>query len=159
MARLLDRMAMLYDYMQAGSTIIESDDYPSYGISVEWPTDTATIWRGSAQSLADQFVLKKHLVDAAIAKLLAMDCIFRLNTGYNNVPSIFMLKKRPTVDEYNALAERSLITGRRAIPSQAQRMNDAITRLTNELAELRQRVERIELVQQNDAVRGSARRD
>lgn len=159
MTKLLDRMVMLYEHMQARSITIETAEYPSYGISVEWPTDTVTIWRGSAQTLADNFVLKKHLVDVAIAKMLAMDCIIRLTVGYSSVPSMYLLKNRPTLDEYNALIERSIVTGRRTLPNQNQRLNDSINRLTNELADLRQRVERIELVQQNNAVRGSARRD
>lgn len=108
-------------------------------------------WQGFGKEIADEISIKLNVVYRSIGMLENLGCIKRMRHGANKAPSIYRLIKEPDGAEYQQLKAQSIMTGRLEMPSQAQRVQDSITRLrsevnslTYEVGQLRVRLERLE---------------
>lgn len=155
--RVLVRMQAMYSYMLASSETVNTRDYFRFDVPTNTPT--AQIWRGFIREVAEALAIPRYSVDQALGRLVSLEAIRQISRGTHGNPSVYLLMEAPTAETYDALQERSATTGRYKPATPLQRAQDSVNRLAKRVAELEQRLERIELVQKNDALRAAIRRD
>lgn len=152
---VFQRMVSIFDYMNTHAELVDPNEYFKFGI----PPNMADIriWRGRTNDLCAALQAGRQVIDQAIVALLLLESIRRLAKGSHSTPSIFLIGDRPHRKAYEALKERSLVTGRPELRNSSQQAQDAINRLTRQLNELQQRVEKLEYAQKGHALPDSSR--
>lgn len=120
--------------------------------------ETIAIWRGFVKDIAEALEIAKHLVDSAVTNLIYVESVRRIYRGSHGHPSIFYLIESPDNNKFMQLQELSHRTGRYHTLTTEQRLQDTINRLANRVSALEAKVERLEHVLQNDALRYARRR-
>lgn len=154
------RMVSIYDHMSAQAELVDPNEYFKFGFS---PHNVSVrevrVWRGKTDNLCAALQANRKAIDQAIVALTLLESIRRLAKGSHSTPSIYLLGERPHLKAYEALKERSLITGRPVLRNHSQQAQDAVNRLTRQLNELQQRVEKLEYAQKGYAVSDPSGRD
>jgi len=150
------RMLKIFDYMNELAELVDPSIYFKFGFPQSMTE--ARIWRGHTADIATKLNEKRHVIDRAITSLTILESIRKVARGSHSTPSVYLIGTRPSQLAFEALKERSLLTGRVEIRTQGQQAQDAVNRLNNRVRELEQRVERLEYVQKGYAVPDSSRR-
>src|SRR2546423_8469969 len=102
------------------------------------------IWRGYASELAKHVGCSTATVNRNISTLTTLGCIEKIKHGSGTTPNLYRVIKPPTHNEYISLMDRSLLSNRLDIPSQAMRLRDDLVNLSNRVASLEKAVARLE---------------
>lgn len=102
------------------------------------------VWRGFGYEIAKAVHYNKNVVYRSISILETLGSIRRIKHGAGPAPSVYQLLKEPEGKEYLAMKERSLISDRLQVPTQAQRIQDTLTRFTNRLNDIERRLRDLE---------------
>lgn len=152
------RMVSVFDHMNAHAELVDPNEYFKFGFSQhDVGVLEVRVWRGRTNDLCEVLQENRKVIDQAIVSLTLLESIRRLAKGSHSTPSIYLVGDRPHIKAYEALKERSLITGRPELRNHGQQAQDAINRLTRQLNELEQRVERLEYAQKGYALPDSSR--
>lgn len=98
------------------------------------------IWRGFGLDIAKALNLRVGSIYNIIGQLVDLGCITRLRHGGINTPSVYAIIKEPDGYQYTLQKEQAVMFDRVRMPTQYERTQDAITRLTNRVTELERRL-------------------
>ena len=101
------------------------------------------VWRGYASELAKHVDCSTATVNRHISTLTTLGCIEKIKQGSGTTPTLYRIIKQPAQTEYISLIDRSLLSNRLDIPSQAMRLRDDIIRLGNRVSKLEKDVARL----------------
>lgn len=148
-------MSIIYQYMMDHGTSERALEYFSFDVPQD--VEFISIWRGFTKEIAEALSIKKHLVDQSMANLTYVESIRRVYKGSHGHPSIYHLIESPEQNKFMQMQERNHRTGRYKTLTKEERMQDTINRLNNRVITLEEKVERLERVSSNDALRNARR--
>lgn len=145
-------MSQVYQYLKDHETTVRAIDY--FQFDVPQDVEFVSIWQGYTKVIAQELDIPPYLVAQAITNLCYVESIRRLYKGSHGHPSVYHLIEPPEENKYQQMQVRSYTTGIFRIATPTEKLQDAVSKLSNQVYELHQKVERLELlVQANDASR------
>lgn len=97
-------------------------------------------WEGKAADIAQNTGLTLRTVYNSIDTLKSLDCLILIRHGNGRISNRYRLLKDPTDEMYDAIRDRSLTNGLERTVSRYDRLQDSITKLSNRLAVLTNKV-------------------
>ena len=141
-SRLPKNLAEVYTYMDENSHLIDPREI--FGFAARDDDSEIKIWRGFAANIASAIQTSVPMIYKIQTTLQSLNCITKIRNGANNSPTVFQLHFPPNPNYYATFTERSSVFGRTKPPSPFDKLNDRVTRLTEEIQMLKNRLDILE---------------
>ena len=107
-------------------------------------TDNIWIWRGFGRDIAKHVHYNINVIYRTLSLLDTLGSIKLLKHGAGPAPSVYQIIREPQGKEYIEMKERSLISDRLQVPTQAAKIQDTLNRINNRLNQLEARMKIME---------------